>query len=632
MGHSIIYEGGWLTIIGHGGKAEKWFKTRPPHIYLSPDPSIGEALRGTAYTFTGTHYESSPLTPVLTHRKLDGLGEAYSHIDVRTRVLLLHNIYLRPPISPVIGYVAGGESYVVDMEGCEAVDTLRGRSIDIVYTPRPSHVKDYEAVDGHIRLGGRRFAPLISLDDIAKNLGGIFSLPNPWRCSEGLVIQLMRRLGIPYTEHAPQILRGVWTGGWVAPVLSHLTSILMTLVRYSQLPPQRLQEYGVGTVAQHVLATRLMTSGIYPETAYVGETGIHGRKTYLPEAGRFRDVHVYDFSQLYPTYLVNHPHDVIFSRPSPDGSVEGRYGEHTRLVEELMHHREAMRGRAGELALKVLINSLSYGAVAGGVGILNPVMARDIFNGTARMMSSLIQHLESRGHRVVYSDTDSLFIQPSHPQTLGRDIEESLSTIGWGGGRLRYEGRYSEAVIPKAKHYILISRDGVVVKGLSISSLPLALIDHVEELTQEYLGGGGEAVMRRALEILGSHDPILMYALHSPHTDAEPVRIYPALSEAEPQKTWNTTFHSLDAKPETAVPYLQPHREAYLLPYREDMDVIVIPEGSGGGAWLTHRLVPASERIIHATRHLERTLLHMLRQYGVPNPTEPVETESEAGG
>jgi len=165
-----------------------------------------------------------------------------------------------------------------------------------------------------------------------------------------------------------------------------------------------------------------------------------------PVPGLHRNVLVFDFKSLYPSVIrtfqidpagwIRHPgpdDDLILA---PNGAAFRREpGILPRLLDGLFPRREAAR-RAGDAvasqAIKILMNSF-YGVLGtSACRFADPALANAITGlGRAILLWSKAW-MERKGHRVLYGDTDSLFVEagctaPREARRLGESIVTTLN-------------------------------------------------------------------------------------------------------------------------------------------------------------------------------------------------------------
>jgi DNA polymerase-2 len=228
-----------------------------------------------------------------------------------------------------------------------------------------------------------------------------------------------------------------------------------------------------------------------------------------PEPGLYRNVVVLDFKSLYPslirTFQIDPLGHVRAPAPgddlivAPNGAAFRRErGILTGLLDELFPRREAAK-RAGDKvasqAIKILMNSF-YGVLGTpACRFHDPDLANAITGFGRELLLWSRSRIEERGLRVLYGDTDSLFVlsgedEPERARELGRqlviDLNDDLAAHVRKRWRvesrleLEYERLYLKLMLPPVRHgsagarkrYAgLIDEDGdrrVVFTGLEV--------------------------------------------------------------------------------------------------------------------------------------------------------------------
>jgi len=176
----------------------------------------------------------------------------------------------------------------------------------------------------------------------------------------------------------------------------------------------------------------LRQRGVVAPSVGTEERGARIGGGYVMESkpGIYRNVLVFDFKSLYPSIIRTFNIDPLtyVRRPAPDlAAVRAPNGAHFRrnvpgiipaLLTQLAAEREQAK-RAGNgvkaNAIKILMNSF-YGVLGAGASRL---FSPDVANAVTSFGQHLIRHAADfaagKGHKVLYGDTDSLFIYPNEP-------------------------------------------------------------------------------------------------------------------------------------------------------------------------------------------------------------------------
>jgi DNA polymerase-2 len=275
-----------------------------------------------------------------------------------------------------------------------------------------------------------------------------------------------------------------------------------------------------------------------------------------PEPGLHDDVLVLDFKSLYPSIIRTFAIDPLGMAFPGDDPVEGFGGakfhreEHILpgLIETLWAAREdATKTGQRELAtaIKILMNSF-YGVLGTpACRFFDSRLASSITRRGHEVIRASREHIEARGHRVIYGDTDSLFVVAGGERTeeecraLGQELATSL-TLAFrerlaremrieSALEVRFETHYAKLLVPtmrgsergSKKRYAGWARgkDGemrVVVKGLEAVRTdwtPLARRFQRELFRRVFAGEPWESWARELTDALyaGALDAELVY-------------------------------------------------------------------------------------------------------------------------
>jgi DNA polymerase II len=164
-----------------------------------------------------------------------------------------------------------------------------------------------------------------------------------------------------------------------------------------------------------------------------------------PVTGLHENVWVFDFKSLYPSIIRTFNIDPLAYVATPqagDDLIETPGGAFRRepailprMLDELFPRREAAK-RAGDAvasqAIKILMNSF-YGVLGTpACRFSNPALANSITGLGRELLLWSKRWFESRGFRVLYGDTDSLFVQsgrndPVAAQSEARELADMLN-------------------------------------------------------------------------------------------------------------------------------------------------------------------------------------------------------------
>jgi DNA polymerase II len=230
--------------------------------------------------------------------------------------------------------------------------------------------------------------------------------------------------------------------------------------------------------------TELERLDIVAPTVRVDDARVHaaqqGGHVLEPVTGLHHNVWVFDFKSLYPSIIRTLNIDPLsyVERPSPGADLihtaGGAFGRTPailpRMLDELFPRREAAK-KAGDSvashAIKILMNSF-YGVLgAPSCRFYNTALVNAITGTGRELLLWSKAWFEAAGFRVLYGDTDSLFVQsgaedPDLARQRGGDLAVELnSELGrYIGGRWRVESRlelefeklYLKLFLPRARH------------------------------------------------------------------------------------------------------------------------------------------------------------------------------------
>jgi len=206
----------------------------------------------------------------------------------------------------------------------------------------------------------------------------------------------------------------------------------------------------------------------------------HGGHVLEPIAGLHRNVWVFDFKSLYPSVIRTFNIDPLsyVAQPStgddvirtPGGSFRRKPAILPGILDELFPQREAAKQRGDAVAqnaIKILMNSF-YGVLGTpACRFYNPALANSITGTGKAMLLWSKQWFESRGYKVLYGDTDSLFVHSGMTDGVtaeksGRELAAALNKEiaqyiqdRWRVARkleLRFEKLYTKLFLAQARH------------------------------------------------------------------------------------------------------------------------------------------------------------------------------------
>ncbi|MFT5720650.1 MAG: DNA polymerase-2 [Motiliproteus sp.] len=252
------------------------------------------------------------------------------------------------------------------------------------------------------------------------------------------------------------------------------TKILPFLVFRAQLTGLELDRSG-GSVAafSNLYLPKLHRSGyVAPNLPEGGGLASPGGYVMDSEPGLYRHVLVFDFKSLYPsiirTFKID-PLGLVEGLVEPTDAIEGYRGacfSRTRhllpgIITALWKQRDHAKTTSDHIrsqALKILMNSF-YGVLgSGGCRFYDTRLASSITLRGHDILKQTTRWIEERGLRVIYGDTDSLFVhlhgQPSNQEAddLGRDLIASINQR-WHAQLLEQYGIRSHLELEYETHF-----------------------------------------------------------------------------------------------------------------------------------------------------------------------------------
>ncbi len=212
-------------------------------------------------------------------------------------------------------------------------------------------------------------------------------------------------------------------------------------------------------------------------SVYAAQQGGH---VLEPLAGLHRDVWVFDFKSLYPSIIRTFNIDPLsyVAEPAPGDDIIDMPGGTfrrapailPRMLDALFPQREAAKARGDEVAsnaIKILMNSF-YGVLGTpACRFYNPALANSITGTGREILLWSKRWFETAGFKVLYGDTDSLFVQsnggdPEETREQGRQLALSLNAelAHYIGERwrvpsrleLKFEKLYLKLFLSRARH------------------------------------------------------------------------------------------------------------------------------------------------------------------------------------
>jgi len=145
-------------------------------------------------------------------------------------------------------------------------------------------------------------------------------------------------------------------------------------------------------------------------------------------------------------------------------------------------------------AIKILANA-SYGVFskARGSGVNEVVSAYIFFRGN-QVLNTVQRIVEQKyGRRVVYGDTDSVFIElreGDDPEKLAESINRDVKVVLGDSFNLKLEDVHDIIVVYGKKNYVALSKSGeVIIKGIHRFPMPVAVKENMHEIVKQVLRG-----------------------------------------------------------------------------------------------------------------------------------------------
>lgn len=216
------------------------------------------------------------------------------------------------------------------------------------------------------------------------------------------------------------------------------------VVQRAQLTGLPLDRQG-GSVAafDYLYLPRLHRKGYVGPDAGVTPNSTSSPGGYVMESqpGLYDNVLVLDFKSLYPSIIRTFKIDPLGLATPGDNPIPGFMGARFSrdnhilpgLIDTLWQARDQAknsRNSALSQAIKIIMNSF-YGVLgASGCRFFDPRLASSITRRGHEIIICSREFIEEQGYRVIYGDTDSLFVLlgEGHNETQARSIGQELST------------------------------------------------------------------------------------------------------------------------------------------------------------------------------------------------------------
>jgi DNA polymerase-2 len=262
----------------------------------------------------------------------------------------------------------------------------------------------------------------------------------------------------------------------------NLVPLAFARTRLTGMPPDRV----AASIASFdfLYLSELERKGIVAPTVRSSDSRVYaaqqGGHVLEPVAGLHRFVWMFDFKSLYPSIIRTFnidPLSYVAAPPAgadlidtPGGAFRREPAVLPRLLDELFPRREAAK-KAGDNvashAIKILMNSF-YGVLGTpACRFYNPALANSITGMGREMLLWSKRWFEEAGFRVLYGDTDSLFVHsgsddPDQAREQGRQLATALNgdiaqyiSERWrvpSRLELEFEKLYLKLFLPRARH------------------------------------------------------------------------------------------------------------------------------------------------------------------------------------
>ncbi len=266
-----------------------------------------------------------------------------------------------------------------------------------------------------------------------------------------------------------------------AKLLNVFYPFVAVISALTQIPVSEVAQLPSGMVAEYFLLHYCELLGFVPEYRPT-LAKLEGERVWLRGEGReFVGVLQTDIKMMYPSWVLSHSIDPTlhlgqekFNRKSGLGVLFSAV-ERLRIVRKLTKKlkKEDPLFEPVDAGVKSILNALAYGVQGkkSGLSIMgNPWCPSKIFYGTREAQFSTINYLRQNGYKVIYSDTDSFFIQIEKSR-----VEEVVNLINnylkkWGL-EVDIEDYWDKMYIYSKKNYILRKGDVVIIKGSALLNL-----------------------------------------------------------------------------------------------------------------------------------------------------------------
>jgi DNA polymerase-2 len=172
-----------------------------------------------------------------------------------------------------------------------------------------------------------------------------------------------------------------------------------------------------------------------PSDADPGTAAVQGGAVLDPQPGIFENVAVFDFKSLYPSLIRTFHLDPVARAEAGADDLEAPNGARFSrrdailpgVIERFMARRDEARRRGdrhADQAIKIMMNALFGVLGASACRFFDPAIANAITGFGQQMRHWCREAFEGEGVRVLYGDTDSVFVElPAHASDARAEAE-----------------------------------------------------------------------------------------------------------------------------------------------------------------------------------------------------------------
>jgi DNA polymerase-2 len=224
------------------------------------------------------------------------------------------------------------------------------------------------------------------------------------------------------------------------------TGLIELSVRRAQISGLLMDQLGMMTAAfDHFYLPRLHRAGFAAPNLKDIQTTEHATGGYViePTPGIYENIIVLDFKSLYPSIIQTFkidPYSLLMKDVDTIQTLNGyKFSSSLHIlpdfIDELMKLRDIAKKKKDKQlsqAIKILMNSF-YGVMGSyGCRFYHPDLPRAITGSGHKLLLGSKDYLENKGLKVVYGDTDSLFvmlkdISVEDGETQGKKIVKELN-------------------------------------------------------------------------------------------------------------------------------------------------------------------------------------------------------------